>query len=127
LVAGAFAAGAGAGAGAGVETVVASVFVVSLFTAPLFFVVFFFDFFLVVVELGVVAVDVVDVFSVVAPVTGLVVVLASVFVWVFASSAKAAPSDRTATATRAESVFFIFLPPFSPFICGRPGVCRQNP
>jgi hypothetical protein len=58
-----------------------------------------------------------------------VVVVVSVFVVLVVeaglSSANAAPSDRTATATRAESVFFIF---FSiPCFCGRFGVDRQQP
>src|SRR5664279_2857964 len=69
-------------AGAGVEAVVASVFVVSLLVAPLFFVTFL-------------------------CVTFFFVVLAGDLV--FASCAKATPSDRMATATRAERVFFIFF------------------
>src|ERR1035437_7023876 len=97
-----------AAVGAGATTVDASVFVVSLFVAPPFFVTFlvvFFTFFLLV---GAFVSVVVAVFSVVLPVIGFVVVVALV-VWVFASCAKATPSDRTATATRAERVFFILF------------------
>jgi hypothetical protein len=102
LVAGAF------GAGVGVEAVVASVFVVS-FAAPLFFVVFLCDFFLVFAPVEEAVEDTVEVFSVVAPVTGFVVVEVLVSVVFFASSAKATPSDRRETATRAERIFFIFF------------------
>jgi hypothetical protein len=99
----------GIGVGAGVAAVVASVFVVSLFTAPVFFVTFLCVFFTVFLLVGDVVVDVVEAFSVVAPVMGFVVVLGPVCVVVVASWAKATPNDRRATATRAERVFFIFF------------------
>jgi hypothetical protein len=96
------------------------------------FLAFFFDFFFeVVVEAveAVVAVVAVAAAAAGAAAAGLAAAGAAVAGLAAAglSSANAAPRDRTATATRAESVFFIYLPPFSPFICGRPGVCRRNP
>src|ERR1035441_8129865 len=64
-------------AGAGVEAVVASVFVFLLFLGPLFFVTFLCVTFFFVVLAGVLVSVVVEAFSVVAPVTGFVVVLRS--------------------------------------------------
>jgi hypothetical protein len=96
-------------AGAGDVAVAASVFVVSVLVAPLFFVTFFFVFFVVFAPVAVLAVELCSDFSVVAPVTGFVVVFGPVCVVVVACWAKATPNDRRATATRAEMVFFIFF------------------
>ena len=100
---------AGVGAGTGVEAVSASVFVLMLFVAPLFFVTFLCVFFVVFVPVEVGATVVFEDFSIVAPVTGFVVVVGPVCVVVVACWAKATPNDRRATATRAEMVFFIFF------------------
>ena len=89
--------------------VVASVFVLSLFVAPLFFVTFLCVFFVVFVPVEVGASVVVEDFSIVAPVAGFVLVVGSVCVVVVACWAKATPSDRTATATRAERVFLSLI------------------
>src|ERR1039458_8223880 len=99
FVAGAF--GVGAGDVAGAASVV---FVVSFVGPP-----FLCDFFLVFAPVEEAVEASVEDFSVVAPVTGFVIVLASALVVVLVSSAKATPSDRRATATRAGRVFFIFF------------------
>jgi hypothetical protein len=96
-------------AGTGVEAVSASLFVVVLFVAPLFFMTFLCVFFVVFVPVEVGASVVFDDFSIVAPVTGFVVVVGPVVVVVVACWAKATPADRSATATRAEMVFFMFF------------------
>jgi len=100
---------AGVGAGTGVEAVSASVFVLVLLVAPLFFVTFLCVFFVVFVPVEVGATVVFEDFSIVAPVTGFVLVVGSVCVVVVACWAKATPNDRRAIATRAEMVFFIFF------------------
>ena len=94
-------------AGTGVEAVSASLFVVVLFVAPLFFVTFLCFFFVVCVPVEVGATVVFSDFSVVAPVTGFVVVFGPVCVVVVC--ANATPNDKRATATRAEMVFFILF------------------
>src|SRR5450756_1965928 len=100
---------AGVGAGTGVEALSASVFVLMLFVAPVFFVTFLCVFFVVFVPVEVGAPVVFEDFSIVAPVTGFVVVVGPVCVVVVACWAKATPNDRRATATRAEMVFFILF------------------
>ena len=72
----------------------------------------FLCFFAVVVE-AVVAVVVVVVVAVVVVAVGATVAAFGVAVW-----ANATPSERSATATRAESVFFIFLPPSPASVAG---------
>src|ERR1019366_7559119 len=66
-------------------------------------------FFVVFVPVEVGASVVVEDFSIVAPVAGVVVLLGLVCAVVVACWAKATPNDRRATATRAEMVFFIFF------------------
>jgi hypothetical protein len=55
---------------------------------------------------------------VVVVVVAVVVVAVDAFVPAALSSANATPSERSATATRAESVFFIFLPPSPASVAG---------
>ena len=96
-------------AGTEVEAVSASLFVVVLFVAPLFFVTFLCVFFVVFVPVEVGASVVFEDLSIVAPVTGFVVVVGPVCVVVVACWAKATPVDRSATAATAEMVFLMFF------------------